>query len=230
MLRLRRQIQLMIALCVAAFLSALISLIIYRVLAMTMVSTDYVEITNGLREIQDIEPLRKIALTLVQAGVELREAGSTLALWGLGFVLIWSLILGLTAFASYRQACKVGVGSDAPVAESIIDLALAGKLALVKMFWGGYVSLLLLFWLISFAIFQFLPLFKTSDISFLTIALFAPIALAIPATIKLSCAILVWRCAANTSSVMWGYLAKLAVLTFTVIPTVWGFASLVAIL
>lgn len=230
MLRLRRLSQLMIALCATAFLSALASLIIYRVLAMTSISTDHVEITNGLREIQDIEPLRKIALTLVQAGVELREAGSTLALWGLGFVLIWSLILGLTAFASYRQACKVGVGIDAPEAENIIDQALAGKLALVKMFWSGYVTLLLLFWLISFAIFQFLPLFKTSDISFLTIALFVPIALAVPAIMQLSCAILVWRCSANTSSVMWGYLAKLAVLTLTVIPTVWGLAHLLVLL
>lgn len=230
MLRLRRLTQLMMALCVSAFLSALISLIIYRVLSMTAMPIQSIELTNGIQEIQDIERLRGFTLALIRSGIDLRDGGATLANWGLGFVLIWSSILGLVAFVTYRQACKVLDTPDVPETGNFIDKALSGKLELTKIFWRGYVTVSLLLALISDAILKFLPAFTVNESSFLITALIAPIAMAIPATIYLTCAFLVWRCASNTSSIWWSYLARLVVIFVTVLPLIKGVYLLQSVL
>ncbi len=230
MLRLRRLTQLLMALCASAFLSALISLIVYRFLSMTAKPTQSIELTNGIQEIQDIERLRGFTLDLIRSGIDLRDGGATLASWGLGFVLIWSSILGLIAFVTYRQACKVLVNPDLPATENSIDKAFSGKLELAKIFWGGYVTLSLLLVLISNAVFKLLPSINANESSFLLNALVAPIVLAIPAIFYWTCAILVWRCAANTSSIVWRYLAKLIVIIATILPLIEGAYLLQSIL
>lgn len=222
MLRLRRLLQLLIAMCSTAFLSALISLLIYRVYSMTALSSSGSDILNGLKEIHDIDKLREISSVLVRAGYELRDSSAFLVNWGLGFVLIWSFILGLAAVATYRQARKVLVAPDAAEPESIIDQALAGKLALVKIFWGGYVALSLLLFFLTSAALKLLPTMEGDGTSLLINLLVAPIVLSIPVTMQWACAILVWRCASNASSLVWNYLAKLVVIAATVIPLIKG--------
>lgn len=222
MLRLRRLLQLLIALCSMAFLSALISLLIYRVHSMTALSTSGADILNGLKEFDDIDKLREISAVLVRAGYELRDSGAFLVDWGLGFVLIWSFILGLSAVATYRQACKVMVAPDVPETENFIDKALAGKLELVKIFWGGYVTLSLVLLFLTSAALKLLPTMEVDGTSLLINLLVAPIVLSIPMTMQWACAILVWRCAPNTSSVVWSYMAKLIVIATTVIPLIKG--------
>lgn len=222
MLRLRRLLQLLIALCSTAFLSALISLLIYRVYSMTALSTSGADILNGLKEIHDIDKLREISSVLVRAGYELRDSGAFLVNWGLCFVLIWSFILGLAAVATYRQACKVVVAPDAFETENFIDKALAGKLALVKIFWGGYVALSLVLFFLTSAVLKLLPTMEVDGTSFLIKLIVAPIVLSIPVTMQWTCAIFVWRCASNTSSLVWNYLAKLIVIAATVIPLIKG--------
>lgn len=59
MLRLRGLLQLLITLCSTAFLSALISLLIYRAYSMTALPTSGADVLNGLKEIHDRDKLKQ---------------------------------------------------------------------------------------------------------------------------------------------------------------------------
>ena len=113
MLRIRRLTQLLIALCVSAFLSALISIVIYRVLSMTALPLSGPNIVNDIRGIEDINKLREVTIAFLSAAFDLRESGATSVKWSLGFVLIWSTILGSVAVVTYRQICKVSIAPNA---------------------------------------------------------------------------------------------------------------------
>lgn len=221
MLRLRRLTQLLFVLCACAFISALLSIVIYRVLSMTALPFQDASVINDIKALEDISKLREIAVLLVGVSTELRTSGDTLAKWGLGFVLIWSAILGAITSAIYRQIRKVQNVVEMQLAETenLFDLALAGKLELWKVFWGGYVALSF----VSMAAFAgivklLLPTGADTQSSFLLSVLVGPIVLAIPIAIYLCCATLVWRSASNTSSPLWHYTAKAVVIVCTVLP------------
>jgi prepilin signal peptidase PulO-like enzyme (type II secretory pathway) len=156
MLRIRRLTQLLIALCASAFLSALISFAIYRFLSMTALPLSGSSIVDDIRNLEDIGKLKEFTVLLISAAFDLRESGATLAKWGLGFVLVWSFILGTVALATYCQICKASIAPAYPEVENFIDRALAGKLELWKVFWGGYVALSLLLFFISGSILKLL--------------------------------------------------------------------------
>jgi hypothetical protein len=225
MLRIRRLTQLLIALCASAFLSALISLVIYRVLSMTVLPLSGQDIVNDIRSIEDINKLKEVTVTFLNAAFDLRDSGVISVKWGLGFVLVWSAVIGSVAFATYRQICRVSIAPDAlsPEVENFVDRALAGSLELWKVFWGGYVAVSLLLLMTSGGILKFLTQIGSGSKSlFLFNVLAGPIALSIPITIYLLCALLVWRSASNTSSVAWHYLAKAVVVACTVVPLIKG--------
>jgi hypothetical protein len=223
MLRIRRLIQLLIALCASAFVSSWISFVIYRVLSMTALPLSGSDIANDVGKIEDIAKLREITIALFGAASELRDSGALLAKWGLGFVLVWSIILAAIALVTYREACKASIASTHPEVENFVDLALAGKLELWKVFWGGYVLLSLLLFLVSGSVLKLLTqVGSATDSLFLLNAIAGPIALSIPITIYLLSALLVWRSAANTSSVAWHYLAKAVVGIVTIFPLIRG--------
>lgn len=232
MLRIRRLTQLLIALCASAFLSALISFGIYHVLAIAAVpSSSYQsDIVNAINSVEDINKLKEATIVFISAASDLREKGAGLVKWGLGFVLVWSLILGTVAIAIYRQICKVSSAPAHPEVENFIDLALSGKLELWKVFWGGYVALSSLLSLISFGVFQLLVQTGSLKSSFLLNVLAGPIVLSIPFTIYLYSALLVWKSAPNTSSVVWHYLAKLVVIVATIAPLLKSIIAIAAIL
>lgn len=220
MLCIRRLTQLLIALCASAFLSALISFGIYHVLSITALpsSSSQSDFVNAINSVEDIKKLKESIFVFINAAFDLREKGASLVKWGLGFVLVWSLILGSVALATYRQICKHSSTPTPPEVENFIDLALSGKLELWKVFWGGYVALSALVFLISGGVLQWLVPTGSTKSSFLFNVLVGPIALSIPATIYLFSALLVWKSAPNTSSVAWHYLAKTVVIVNTVIP------------
>ena len=221
MLRIRRLIQLLIALCAAAFVSSWISFVIYRVLSMTALPLSGSNIANDVGKIEDIARLKEVTIALFGVASELRDSGALLAKWGLGFVLAWSIILGATALVAYREVCKTSIASTRPEVENFVDLALAGKLELWKVFWGGYVVLSLLLFLVSGSVLKLLTQVGSATNSlFLLNAIAGPIALSIPITIYLLSALLVWRSAANTSSVAWHYLAKAVVIIVTIFPLI----------
>lgn len=221
MLRIRRLTQLLIALCAAAFVSAWVSFVIYRVLSMTALPLSGSDITNDIGEIEDIAKLKEVTIALVSAAFQLKENGVVLATWGLGFVLVWSMILGTIALVTYREVCKDSIAPAHPEVENFIDRALAGKLELWKVFWGGYVALSLLLFLIFGSVVKLLTQVGSATNSlFLLNAISGPIALSVPITIYLLSALLVWRSASNTSSVAWHYLAKAIVIIVTIIPLI----------
>jgi hypothetical protein len=105
-LRVRRLVQLMIALCASALLSALISLVFYRILSLTSLPLSESNMANDIRGIEDIGKLKELAVALIGVSIELRNSGETLTKWGLGFVLVWSTILGTVALTTYREITK----------------------------------------------------------------------------------------------------------------------------
>ena len=221
MLRIRRLTQLIIALCASAFVSAWISYVIYRVLSMTALPLAGSDVANDIRNIDDIAKLKAVTIALFGAASELRASGALLAKWGLGFVLVWSVILGTLALVTYREVCKTSSSPAYPEVENFIDQAIAGKLELWKVFWGGYVALSLLLLLAFSSVLNLLTqVGSTTNSLFLLNAIAGPIALSVPITIYLLSALLVWRSASNTSSVAWHYLAKAVVIIVTIIPLI----------
>lgn len=221
MLRLRRLTQLLIVLCMAAFISALLSFAFHRVLSMSAMPFPSTTLINDLQALEDIGKLREVAILLVRATAEVRTGGEMLVQWGLGFVLVWSLILGVITAAVYRQIGKVQSATEIKEAEkeSLLDRACAGKLELWKVFWGGYISLSCVLTVAAVGVFQLLRnIGSDTQASFLLNALVGPIVLAIPMAIYFCCAALVWRSAPNTTSPLWGYAARSAVIVLTVVP------------
>lgn len=219
-LRVRRLVQLMIALCASAFLSALISFALYRILSLTALPLSGSNIANDIQSINDIGKLKELSVAFVGLSTELRNSGETLTKWGLGFVLVWSTILGTVALTTYREITKASKAPIEPAVENVFDRALAGKLELWKVFWGGYVALSLLLFFIFIVTAHLFTQVEAIKSSFLFNALACPIALSIPYTFYLLCALLVWRSASNTSSVVWCYLAKAFVIVFTAFPII----------
>lgn len=231
MLRIRRLTQLLIALCASAFVSAWVSFVIYRVLSMTALPLSGLDIANDIGRVEDIAKLKEVTIALASAVSELRDSGALLAKWGLGFVLVWSIILGTITLLTYREVCKASITPHHPEVENFIDRALAGKLELWKVFWGGYVALSLLLFFISGSVLKLLTqVGNTTNSLFLLNAITGPIALSVPITIYLLSALLVWRSASNTSSVAWRYLAKSFVIIVTAIPLIRSITAINAFL
>jgi hypothetical protein len=221
MLRIRRLTQLLIALCASAFVSAWISFAFYRVLSMTALPLAGIDIANDIGNVDDIATLKEVTIALYSVASELRDSGALLAKWGLGFVLVWSIILGTLSLVTYREVCKTSLVPTHPEIENFIDRALAGKLELWKVFWGGYVALSLLLFFISGSVLKFLTQVGSATNSlFLLNAIAGPIALSVPITIYLLSALLVWKSAANTFSIAWHYLAKAVVIVVTIVPLI----------
>jgi hypothetical protein len=231
MLRIRRLTQLLIALCASAFVSALISFVIYRVLCMTVLPLSGSDIVNGIRSVEDIAKVKETTIVFISAAYQLRDNGASLAKWGLGFVLVWSIILGTLALVTYREVCKASIAPAHPEAENFIDRALAGKLELWKVFWGGYVALSLLLFFIFGSVLKLLTQVGSATSSlFLLNVIAGPIALSVPITIYLLSALLVWQSASNTSSAAWRYLAKAVVIVVTIVPLIRGIIAISAVL
>ena len=230
MLRIRRLTQLLIALCACAFISALISLVIYRVLSMTHATTITPEILADVSNINDIEVIKKFILPFVAAANELRAGADLLASWGLLFVLIWASLLGLVTIILYRQITSTSLAEVNAIDENLIDRALAGKLELWKIFWGLYVTMSLV---LGFIFSELVTrLVNASSLATHGVAslIAVPIVLAIPTTLHIISAILVWQSAKNTSRIYWTYLARAAVIAFTIFPIFRGVYAVLRLL
>jgi hypothetical protein len=230
MLRIRRLTQLLLALCACAFISALISLVIYRVLSMTHAVTITPEILADISNINDIEVIKKFLLPFVAAANELRNGADLLASWGLSFVLIWASLLGLVTIILYRQITSTSLAEVNAIDESLIDLALAGRLELWKIFWGLYVTLSLALGLIFGELATILANASSLTTHGVASLIAVPIVFAIPTTLHIISAILVWQSAKNTSRIYWTYLARAAVIAFTIFPIFRGIYAVLRLL
>lgn len=220
MLRIRRLTQLLLALCACAFISALMSLGLYRLFAIKAVNQLSPEMLAEISNIQDINVIKSFFLPFVTLATELRDSADQLAGWGLSFVIIWASLIGFVAIALYRQIITTQQIEINPQTENTIDRAFAGKIELWKIFWGVYVILLLAMQLIASKLFatftELISLYGTASL------ILMPIGLAIPVTMHLLAALLVWKSATNTSHRFWTYLARTVVLAVTVLPSIRG--------
>lgn len=220
MLRIRRLTQLLLALCACAFISALMSLGLYRLFAIKAVNQLSPEMLAEISNIQDINVIKSFFLPFVTLATELRDSADRLAGWGLSFVIIWASLIGFVAIALYRQIITTQQIETNPQTENTIDRAFAGKIELWKIFWGVYVILLLAMQLIASKLFatftELISLYGTASL------ILIPIGLAIPVTMHLLAALLVWKSATNTSHRFWTYLARTVVLAVTVLPSIRG--------
>lgn len=220
MLRIRRLTQLLLALCACAFISALMSLGLYRLFAIKAVNQLSPEMLAEISNIQDINVIKSFFLPFVTLATELRDSADRLAGWGLSFVIIWASLIGFVAIVLYRQIITTQQIEINPQTENTIDRAFAGKIELWKIFWGVYVILLLAMQLIASKLFatftELISLYGTASL------ILIPIGLAIPVTMHLLAALLVWKSATNTSHRFWTYLARTVVLAVTVLPSIRG--------
>jgi hypothetical protein len=230
MLRIRRLTQLLMALCACAFISALISLVIYRVLSMTHAATISPDVLADISNINDIEVLKQILLPFIAAADELRTGADLLASWGLSFVLIWASLLGFVTLVLYRQVTSTSLAEVNAIDENVIDRALAGKLELWKIFWALYVTLSLALGLIFGELATILVNASSLATHGVASLIAVPIVLAIPTTLHIISAILVWQSAKNTSRIYWTYLARAAVIAFTIFPIFRGIYAVLRLL
>ena len=136
MLRIRRLTQLLLALCACAFISAFISLGIYRLFLIKTNNQITPEILAEISNINDINVIKSFIFPSVTLATELRDSADQLAGWGLSFVLIWACLLGFVAIALFRQITITQSTEIHVQSENIFDRALMGKLELWKSFWG----------------------------------------------------------------------------------------------
>lgn len=228
MLRIRRLTQLLVALCASAFLSTLVSLVIYRTLSLITVPRVGAEVVAKIGAIRDVDTLSKVCTAFVGAAVELKAGGVFLASWGLGHMLLWSLILGVVAYLLYRQLSNAA-RTDIVEQENFIDRALAGKLELWKVFWGLYGALSLSLLFLASGVLQLIVKASADDAYRLASVIGVPMAISLPATVYFISALLVWRSAKNASHMAWGLLAKAVVIVVTVLPIIQSVVAAVAL-
>jgi hypothetical protein len=218
------------ALCACAFISALISLVIYRVLSMTHAATISPDVLADISNINDIEVLKQILLPFIAAADELRTGADLLASWGLSFVLIWASLLGFVTLVLYRQVTSTSLAEVNAIDENVIDRALAGKLELWKIFWALYVTLSLALGFIFSELVTILVNASSLATHGVASLIAVPIVLAIPTTLHIISALLVWQSAKNTSRIYWTHLARAAVIAFTIFPIFSGVYAVLRLL
>ncbi len=218
MLSTRRLSQLLIALSVWALVSALLSLLIAKVVYFAAPPSLLPNLSSDLNSLQDLAALKKICVLLVEGAAAQREAGWLLVSWGLWFIASWSVIIGLTAIVLHRRLANSAATESSPANESIVDLALSGKLELWKAFWGIYIVLP---YVAAIVILGPLALLKYLNVLGRTTAVelvVVPVATSAVLLIFYGSAVVAWRCSANTSRSVWRYLARIAIVLYSGIP------------
>ena len=197
---------------------------------MTHAATITPEILADISNINDIEVIKKFILPFVAAANELHAGADLLASWGLLFVLIWASLLGFVTLVLYRQVTSRSLAEVNAIDENLIDRALAGKLELWKIFWSLYVTLSLALGLIFGELATILVNASSLATHGVASLIAVPIVLAIPTTLHVISAILVWQSAKNTSRIYWTYLARAAVIAFTIFPIFRGIYAVLRLL
>jgi hypothetical protein len=220
MLRTRRIVQLQTALCLWAFLSAYIAFVFHRILEAVALPRVMTNLASGIAGLQEIDTVKKVCVLVVEGSVDVRDNGAFLAALGLGFVMALSVIVCATAGLLYRELQRSKDSRETSETENTVDLALSGRLALWKTFWGFYVGVSLLSALaINGAASLLMKHGAFEDSRWLNFVAM-PVAMAIPLTLSFISAYAVWRCAPNTERAVWRYLARIAVVLFSGVPVI----------
>jgi hypothetical protein len=205
-------------LSVWALASALLSLLIAKVLYFTALPSSLPNLSSDLNSLQDLAALKKICVLLVDGAAAQKEAGWLLVSWGLWFIATWSFIVGLTAVVLHRRLVSSTTTESSPPNESIVDLALSGKLELWKAFWGFYIVLPYVATLVilgPLALLNYLHVVEQTTVVELVVV---PLAIAAVLVVFYASAVVAWRCSGNTSRVVWRYLARIAIVLYTGVP------------
>ncbi len=214
----KRASQILIALSAWAFVSAIASLLIFKIVYISALPTSLPNLTNDINNIQDFVVLKKISLLLAESVTTQKETGWLIASWGLWFVATWSAIFGVTTMLLYRQLTKTNPTEEQCSKETILDLALTGKLELWKAFWVFYIALPAV---ASLTVYQILAILRRTHViepTKVADLILTPLAYSAVLVIFLGAAIVVWRCSTNTPSITWRYLVRGSIILFTVIP------------
>jgi len=220
MLSTKRASQILVALAVWAFISAVLSLLIVKIVYTATLPTSLTNITSEINRIQDLTTLKKISVLLADSITAEKEAGWLLVSWGLWFVATWSTIFGIATMFLYRQLITTKATEDSHPKETMLDLALTGKLKLWQAFWGLYVALPMA---ASFAVYEVLAFLKGIHIiepTKVADLILTPLSYSAVLVIFWGGAIVTWRCSANTTHKALCYLARVAVVLLTVAPLV----------
>lgn len=220
MLSTRRLSHILVALSVWALASALLSLLVVKVLYFTQLPSLAPSLSSDLNSVQDLAVLKKVCVLLVDTAAAQKEAGWLLVSWGLWFIATWSFIVGLTAVVLHRRLANSTTTESSPPNESIVDLALSGKLELWKAFWGFYIVLPYVATLVilgPLALLKYLHVVEQTTVVELVVI---PLAISAVLVIFYGSAVVAWRCSRNTSRAAWRYLARIAIVLYTGVPLV----------
>ena len=215
----RRISLLMVAFSAWMFIAAVWSLMMTKVLlsASAVRVAQSSDIRNGIARIDDIETLRKICLAVLDSSHATEQVSWLLLSWGVGFVLVCSAVFGITAYCLQRQLGVVEAATSASGAARLFDAAFAGKLESWKAFWGGYVFLPFLAMIVIGGSWFLMKSHGLIEKTGVVETLGTPLVASAISVIYLAGAIAAWRCASN-ARLVWKYLARAAILFFTVLP------------
>ena len=216
----KRASQILVALSAWALMSVLMSMVIIKIIVLVGGPSLHSNLTSDIQNIQDLATLKKICVLLVDGAAAQKQAGWLLVSWGLWFVATWAAIFGMASVYLYRQLNSSKEAETYPPTETMLDLAIDGKLALWKAFWGLYIVLPYVAALVIYGLVALLKHFHVIEPAKVADLIVTPLAYSAIFVIWLGAAVVAWRCSGNTSRAVWRYLARTTIVLLTGVPIV----------
>lgn len=222
----KRISQILFALSAWFFVSALVSLVVVRIVSLTALPS-LPGLSDDIGKLQDMNTLKEVCVLLVDGAASQKEASSLFAVWGLGFVATWSAMFGIASAFMYRQlrAAETHVRPN-PANTTFLDSALGGTLELWKAFWGLYIVLPYVAALAIGGPVMLLKHFQVIEPAKAVDLIVTPLAFSAVAVIYFGSAVVAWRCSRNSSRRIWHYLTRLVIVLYTVVPLIKGITML----
>jgi|GEM_PF-2446911 hypothetical protein len=220
MTTLKRTNQLLIFLSAWFFVTAIVSLIIIRILYLSELPASLNHVSADIKNIQDLVTIKKVCVIALDYAYSQKDFNWLLINWALSFVALWAVTFGTVLVYFQKKLHQYNAVEHSLQSESIIDLAIAGKLPLWKAFWGVFIGLS---YGLSFAIYAFLSslnrlhIIESAKVSDLIIT---PLAYSLILVTYLFTADIAWRCSRNSANNFWHYLTRAVILLLIVVPLI----------
>lgn len=204
------------------FVSAIVSLIMVRILYLTELPSSINNLPTEINAIQDLSLLKNVCVAAINYAGSQKEFSWVLAKWAFSFVAVWTVIfmIGLVCLKKQLNTFKqVELPSQL---ESPLDLAISGKLPLWKAFWVVFIGLSYGLTITIYVLLYSLRKFHLIDSGKVPDLVLMTLAYSLTFVICLFSADIAWRSSRNSTNNMWHYLARTVILLLIVVPLIKG--------
>ncbi|WP_133247251.1 hypothetical protein [Azospira sp. I13] len=197
-----------------SFFTGLAAFFLYWVLSLAGTAVMDDGMAADIAQLSDVGILRQLALALLNAAVDFRQSGITLAVWGLSLLLLSSGLSLLLLLREMRRPTQSGEAETTNTRSGFVADLLLGRLPLWKAFWLVYVPEPFLAGLST----QVLIGNLDGKTQLLLSMFMLPMTIGLLWTLLLSVTVLVWRCSDNTARPVWGKVARVVLVLAIAVP------------